>query len=100
MKYFDIEENHTEMDEELCTYILERDQGLCTNCGMQGHHIHHIAFRSNGGKHRATNLAYLCHTCHDAVHFGGMGKRQVERITNSIKVQIELNEKRLRRYLV
>lgn len=43
----------------------------CENdCGNRGSHIHHLTFRSQGGKDNIENLACLCHDCHYEIHFG------------------------------
>ncbi len=52
--------------------IYERDGGQCVLCGGRGAHIHHIVFRSQGGKDAADNLVTLCGSCHEKAH--GIGK--------------------------
>lgn len=52
---------------------------MCSLCGrgepqplakgsLDALHVHHIVYRSEGGKHLMTNLIALCHHCHDVVH--------------------------------
>ena len=48
--------------------IYERDKGLCQECGMQGTEVHHVKFRSGGGRGVVTNGLLLCSTCHMKVH--------------------------------
>lgn len=48
--------------------ILERDEGLCQQCGAEGTEIHHVRFRSQNGRGVATNGVLLCYTCHTKVH--------------------------------
>lgn len=53
--------------------IYERDEGQCVICGSPGAHIHHIVFRSQGGKDAADNLVTLCGSCHEKAHGRGNG---------------------------
>jgi 5-methylcytosine-specific restriction endonuclease McrA len=61
-----------DLPEQLKLNILRRDGWRCQICGYTNNlHIHHILFRSHGGKSTADNLICLCATCHDAVHRRG-----------------------------
>lgn len=53
--------------------IYERDEGQCVLCGGSGAHIHHIIFRSQGGKDEPRNLVTLCGHCHERAHGRGKG---------------------------
>ena len=47
----------------------EQDVILCENCGQsRAVDIHHILFRSRGGKDKITNLMALCRKCHTISH--------------------------------
>lgn len=48
--------------------IHERDNGLCQQCGSLGTEIHHVKFRSQGGRGVYSNGVLLCHSCHRKVH--------------------------------
>lgn len=48
--------------------VCERDGRACVLCGGCGAHIHHIVFRSQGGKDTADNLVTLCGGCHERAH--------------------------------
>ncbi len=49
--------------------VLARDDHRCRCCGSRhGLMAHHIHFRSNGGRTRASNLITLCSHCHALVH--------------------------------
>jgi 5-methylcytosine-specific restriction endonuclease McrA len=48
--------------------IYDRDKGICQGCGVIGVHLHHIIFRSQGGKHTVDNLVTLCNDCHTRAH--------------------------------
>ena len=48
--------------------IYERDNGLCQQCGSLGTEIHHVKFRSQGGRGVYSNGVLLCHSCHRKVH--------------------------------
>src|SRR5690625_2311512 len=51
--------------------IYERDNGLCQQCGKQGSEIHHVKFKSRGGRGVLTNGLTLCQLCHKEVHMSG-----------------------------
>lgn len=49
--------------------VLERDKNICRLCKTKDNlHLHHIIYRSQGGKHIESNLVTLCMWCHDTVH--------------------------------
>ncbi len=49
--------------------VLARDGHRCRGCGgKHGLMVHHIHFRSRGGRTRMTNLITLCSHCHALVH--------------------------------
>lgn len=48
--------------------IYERDSGLCQLCYRQGNEVHHVKFKSQGGRGVAENGILLCHQCHTKVH--------------------------------
>ena len=49
--------------------VIAADSGRCRMCGVgDGLHVHHILYRSQGGRHVAENLITLCFKCHDVVH--------------------------------
>lgn len=43
--------------------ITDRDKN-CRVCNRRGHEVHHIKFRSQGGKNDRLNLILLCNDCH------------------------------------
>lgn len=50
-------------------YVRQRDGKRCRMCGTdKSLHVHHIRYKSEGGKHGERNLVTLCLTCHDRVH--------------------------------
>jgi HNH endonuclease len=49
----------------------------CVHCGMAHQHLHHIAFRSEGGGDVVENLAPICFSCHDLFHKRAPGWEQV-----------------------
>jgi Holliday junction resolvasome RuvABC ATP-dependent DNA helicase subunit len=58
-----------ETPESLRRKILARDGYSCRHCGCASElHVHHIQFRSNGGRTEPTNLLALCRRCHALVH--------------------------------
>lgn len=58
--------------------VVTRDEGCCRNCGSIGTEVHHIKFRSGGGKHVVENLVLLCYTCHHG-HEGPHQSKAVRR---------------------
>lgn len=41
----------------------------CASCYARAGEIHHIIYRSQGGKNDITNLIALCRNCHNRAHF-------------------------------
>jgi hypothetical protein len=62
----------TRLDENLRIACLMRDGYRCQHCQKQGVRleVHHIWFRSNGGKDTLANLLTLCEHCHNRLHKG------------------------------
>ena len=85
------------IDELLRSYIFERDDSFCQICGCEGQVIHHILFRSHGGKNIAFNLILLCTICHNRQH--GLNNKQPVQDSALIRM-VKNNEKRLRERLV
>lgn len=48
--------------------IYERDEGKCQECFRIGTEIHHVKFRSQGGRGVVTNGLLLCADCHRKIH--------------------------------
>jgi 5-methylcytosine-specific restriction endonuclease McrA len=48
--------------------VKERDGDRCRVCGKPGFEVHHIEFRSRGGKDDTKNLVLLCKRHHEDVH--------------------------------
>lgn len=49
--------------------VTERDGKCCRNCRRErGLDLHHVIFRSLGGRDVIENLILLCHHCHREVH--------------------------------
>lgn len=50
--------------------ILERDSHVCRLCGAWSEviHVHHIIYRSGGGKNTDDNLISLDWRCHEIAH--------------------------------
>ena len=46
----------------------------CEVCKNQAVDIHHIKFKSHGGKDEINNLIALCRTCHEKAHSGELPK--------------------------
>jgi len=53
---------------ELYLEVIERDK-CCIMCGSYNWlQVHHVKYRSQGGKHELDNLVLLCKEHHDLVH--------------------------------
>ncbi len=50
--------------------VKRRDKGRCVipGCKEHGSHLHHIKFRSRGGKFHSSNCCLLCVKHHQCVH--------------------------------
>lgn len=49
--------------------VQQRDGKRCRCCGRRdGLHLHHLTFRSQGGKWSTENLVTLCAICHALLH--------------------------------
>ena len=46
----------------------DQDLPLCENCGSKSNDIHHLTFKSLGGKNNIENLMALCRKCHNEAH--------------------------------
>lgn len=60
-------------DERTCREAVQkRDKGKCVipGCKDKSDHLHHITYRSKGGKWRSGNIASLCASHHQMVHLG------------------------------
>lgn len=54
---------------DLKQQVRELDGNRCRFCGRGGFlHVHHIVYRSQGGKHEVGNLITLCDEHHGTVH--------------------------------
>ena len=56
------------MANKIYQQVAERDNHECRICGNNQIQIHHIIFRSHGGKNSKENLITLCKHHHDVVH--------------------------------
>jgi 5-methylcytosine-specific restriction endonuclease McrA len=50
------------------TLVRIRDKARCVVCGKPGWEVHHVVYRSHGGKDEPRNLALLCKVCHEDAH--------------------------------
>jgi len=58
---------------EVKDVVKKRDDGLCRPCVTRGRRtrgtqVHHLLYRSHGGKDDARNLILLCGKCHQDAH--------------------------------
>jgi 5-methylcytosine-specific restriction endonuclease McrA len=53
---------------EVSVLVKARDKGKCRLCGKRGTDLHHIEFRSRGGKDVPENLILVCRFDHESLH--------------------------------
>lgn len=62
-----------QQQERVCREAVKRrDKGKCVipGCKERAEHMHHITYRSKGGKWRTENICSLCASHHSMVHLG------------------------------
>jgi 5-methylcytosine-specific restriction endonuclease McrA len=72
-----IKQTYDPIPDKVKKQVLDRDK-YCQGCGGPGVHLHHIIFRSHGGKHEVDNLVYLCNLCHSNAHSYNVWRRHWE----------------------
>ena len=95
MKDIDPNEIQDEIDDELYNYVVTRDNGICQVCGAPGVEVHHVKYKSLGGKNKANNLILLCWLDHKVMEHGKKPKSK-----EFYFERIKINERRLRKNLV
>ena len=60
----------------------EQDVILCEVCSSKSVDIHHIIYKSQGGKDEIDNLIALCRSCHDKAHNELIKKHELKKIIN------------------
>lgn len=60
------------MERDCRAAVKKRDKGRCVvpGCREAAQHMHHILFRSRGGKWRSENVCSLCVRHHQMLHAG------------------------------
>jgi RNA-directed DNA polymerase len=48
--------------------VWRRDGGRCRACQGRATHVHHVCYRSHGGRTSTANCLLLCRRCHQDVH--------------------------------
>ena len=65
MPFDGAKQRYTKMPNDMRNRVLARDGHRCTQCGSTIRlEVDHIRAVSQGGRHEATNLRTLCHSCH------------------------------------
>ena len=59
---------------------------LCEACHRKAVDIHHIKYKSRGGKDEIENLMAVCRTCHDLAHNEKMSESDMQFIHNNYLV--------------
>lgn len=50
--------------------VRMREGGICRLCKEKGVDVHHVTYRSRGGRHETQNCVLLCRRHHQEVHDG------------------------------
>lgn len=65
--------------------IANRSQGICEYCGKQvATEMHHVVFKSAGGRGVATNGMHMCNGCHKLPHKSIKIRRKLEDLYRSL----------------
>lgn len=60
----------------------EQDVILCENCHQKAADIHHLIFKSRGGKDEINSLIALCRNCHTKAHNNKHFNKELQRRKN------------------
>jgi len=63
--------------------LAEQDYILCEICNNKGVDIHHLIFKSRGGKDNIENLICLCRECHIKAHDNPVFNQKLINIKNN-----------------
>ena len=63
--------NRNNFTKSVRNQVYKRDNGICQMCKGKGTEIHHVMFKSRGGRGVFTNGLTLCQPCHRKVHNSG-----------------------------
>ena len=97
LRSFDAEQEYSEITRELAEYVYARDGDLCQVTGERGGVLHHVLFKSQGGKNCANNLVLLSTRGHLIQH--GLIKGTAVSV-KVLRALIKTNEERLKRSFV
>lgn len=64
--------------EKVTAEIIKHDGGLCVVCLAEAVDIHHVKFKSRGGRGVFTNGICLCRHCHDKAHSSAAETKRLE----------------------
>lgn len=70
--------------EKIRPKVIERDHGKCILCGVPYEEVHHIKYRSAGGKNNIENLCCLCWHCHRIKIHAGSHPREYRKVLQTI----------------
>ena len=72
-------QKHTKLYMDFFKYG-EQDIILCEYCHSRAVDIHHVIFRSQGGKDEISNLVALCRKCHESAHSDKAFNNELKRL--------------------
>lgn len=99
MRYKLIDPDKEYLIPDIYNYVIDRDNRLCQFCGKLGENLHHVIFRSHGGKDKPNNLVLACNKCHTKIHRYEHTNTPIPNQEN-ILAEIRKREARFRRMLV
>lgn len=70
--------------EKMRPKVVERDHGKCILCGSPYEEVHHIRYRSAGGRNNIENLCCLCWHCHRIKIHAGSHPREYRKVLQTI----------------
>jgi 5-methylcytosine-specific restriction endonuclease McrA len=54
--------------QDMRSLVKARDRGRCRVCSKPGNQVHHLIYRSRGGKHHPNNGVWVCNQCQQDIH--------------------------------
>jgi len=63
-------------------YFGLEDYYQCEACQSRANQIHHIKYKSRGGKDKIENLMALCFNCHEKAHQEILKESELQKIHN------------------
>jgi|SRR5699024_696191 len=72
--------NRGRFSKKIIAQIINRDGGLCVICKAPAVDIHHVKYKSRGGRGVFTNGICICRKCHDKAHSSAKETERLEQM--------------------